>query len=294
MSVATPQKVKELRERTQAGFMDCQKALIENNGDIDKSIEWLREKGIAKAAKKADAIAAEGVTKILVSGDSCLILEVNTQTDFVAKNKEFQDLVNLISESILKNKKTSKEDVEAMIVANGKDVKTLCLEATGKIGEKINFRRAEILSKNKDQTFGVYQHSNDRVSSIVLIEGIVDTNVAKDVAMHVTAMNPKFINKNEIDKNWLETERKILIEKTIQEGKPKEFAEKIVVGRLDKTIAEVCLEEQAFIKDPNIKVGTYLSTNGGKISKMIRYELGEGIEKANTDFVSEVTSQMKR
>lgn len=152
MSLATPAKVKELRDRTQAGFMDCQKALIENKGDIDKSIEWLRERGIAKAAKKADAIAAEGVTNVKTVDNNCLILEVNTQTDFVAKNKEFQDIVISIANAILKSGKTSKEEVEATILANGKDIKTLCLEATSKIGEKISFRRAEILSKSKDQT----------------------------------------------------------------------------------------------------------------------------------------------
>lgn len=294
MSLATPAKVKELRDRTQAGFMDCQKALIENKGDIDKSIEWLRERGIAKAAKKADAIAAEGVTNVKTVDNNCLILEVNTQTDFVAKNKEFQDIVISIANAILKSGKTSKEEVEATILANGKDIKTLCLEATSKIGEKISFRRAEILSKSKDQTFGIYQHSNDRVSSVVLIEGIIDNDVAKGIAMHVTAMNPKFISKNDVDKKWIDSEKKILIEKTIQEGKPKEFAEKIVSGRLDKVISEVCLEEQDFIKDPNIKVGKYASSHGGKILKMIRYELGEGIEKSNIDFASEVASQMKK
>lgn len=294
MSVATPAKVKELRDRTQAGFMDCQKALIENKGDINKSIEWLRERGIAKAAKKADAIAAEGVTNIKVLDDKCLILEVNTQTDFVAKNKEFQELVANITNAILKNGKTSKEEVEATILFDGKNIKTLCLEAAGKIGEKISFRRAEILLKNKDQSFGVYQHSNDRISSVVLIEGKISNEIGKDIAMHVTAMNPKFINKNDVDKEWIDSEKRILIEKTIQEGKPKEFAEKIVSGRLDKIISEVCLEEQDFIKDPNTKVGKYVSLNGGKILKMIRYELGEGIEKLNIDFASEVASQMKK
>lgn len=294
MSIATPAKVKELRDRTQAGFMDCQKALIETKGDINKSIEWLRERGIAKAAKKADAIAAEGITNVKIVDDNCIILEVNTQTDFVAKNKEFQELVTTIGNAILKSKKTSKDEVEAIILSNGKDIKTLCLEATGKIGEKISFRRAEILSKTKEQTFGIYQHSNDRISSIVLIEGKIDNEIAKGIAMHVTAMNPKFINKNDVDKKWIDSEKRILIEKTIQEGKPKEFAEKIVSGRLDKIISEVCLEEQDFIKDPNIKVGKYTSLNGGKILKIIRYELGEGIEKVNTDFASEVASQMKK
>lgn len=290
----TPEKVKELRERTQAGFMDCQKALIETKGDIEKAIVWLREKGISKANKKADAIAAEGITNVIEKGNDALIIEVNSQTDFVAKNKEFRDLVNDIVETIFKNKKTKKAEVDSLKLKNNKDVKTACLEATGKIGEKIDFRRAELISKTKDQVFGIYQHNNERISSLVLIEGKVPQEVAKDIAMHLTAMNPKFINKSQVDKKWLEQEKNILVKKTIDEGKPKEFAEKIVEGRLGKIVSEVCLEEQPFFKDPSITVAAYLKKHNGKIVKMFRYELGEGIEKSEINFADEVAAQMKK
>ncbi|EGZ31633.1 translation elongation factor Ts [Malacoplasma iowae] len=292
------EKIKELRQRTQAGFMDCQKALKECGEDVEKAIIWLREKGIAKAAKKADAIAAEGLTNAIVKDDLGLVIEVNTQTDFVAKNENFTELFNEIAEAIFKNKKTSKEEVEEMKLPSGNDVKTACVELTAKIGEKIEFRRAELISKTKDQTFGAYQHSNGRISSIVLIDGKVSADVAKDVAMHLTAMNPRFLNKDSVDKNWLETEKKLLLEKSKEEAKsakkdPK-FAEKIVEGRLNKILAENCLEDQPFFKEPSLTIKKYLEQNKGKLVKMVRFELGEGIEKKVVDFASEVAAQMKK
>ncbi len=291
MSV-TLEKVKELRNRTQAGFADCKKALEESNDDIDKAIAWLREKGISKAAKKASAIAAEGQTKVLEKDNYCVILEVNSQTDFVAKNDDFVKFVDDVANTIVSNKTTN--DIPSMKLSNGKTIDETSIELTATIGEKIGFRRAELLSKTENQVFGIYQHSDNRKSSAVLIDGKVSAEVAKDVAMHLTAMNPKFLNKDEIDQEWLESERKILIQKTIEEGKPQEFAEKIVNGRMNKITAEVCLEDQPFFKDPNITVATYVKNNGGKIIKMVRYEVGEGIEKVVTDFAAEVQAQMKK
>lgn len=291
MSV-TLEKVKELRNRTQAGFADCKKALEETNDDIEKAIAWLREKGISKAAKKASAIAAEGQTLVLEKGNECVILEVNSQTDFVAKNDDFVKFVKDIAETILKNK--TAKNVEAMILPNGKTVEETSVDLTAKIGEKISFRRAELLTKNDNQVFGVYQHSDNRKSAVVLIEGNVSKDVAKEIAMHLTAMNPKFLNKDQVDKEWLESERKILIQKTIDEGKPQEFAEKIVNGRMNKIIAEVCLEDQPFFKDPSFTVASYLKSHNGKAIQMVRYEVGEGIEKVVTDFAAEVKAQMKK
>lgn len=298
MSNITPQKVKELRERTQAGFMDCQKALAETNGDIEKAIEWLREKGISKAAKKADAIAAEGLTNAIIRGDQCLVIEVNSQTDFVAKNEEFVNLVNDIVDAIFANKKTDKESVEAMKLKSGKDVKTACVEATAKIGEKIEFRRATLLTKKAGQSFGAYQHNNSRVSSALLIDGEVSEELGKDVAMHLTAMNPRFLSKDKVDSAWLESERKILVEKSKEEAKdskkdPK-FMDKIIDGRLNKILAENCLEEQPFIKDGGVTIKKLLEQHKAKIVEMVRYELGEGIEKKVEDFASEVAAQMKK
>ncbi len=298
MSNITPQKVKELRERTQAGFMDCQKALVESNGDIDKAIEWLREKGISKAAKKADAIAAEGLTNAVIRGDQCLVLEVNSQTDFVAKNEEFINLVNDIIDAIFINKKVDKESVEKMQLKNGKDVKTACVEATAKIGEKIEFRRAMLLTKKSNQSFGAYQHSNSKISSAILIDGIVDDSLAKDIAMHLTAMNPRFLSKEKVDNKWLESERKILLEKSKEESKnskkdPK-FMDKIIDGRLNKILSENCLEEQPFFKDGSITIKKLLEQKNAKVINMVRFELGEGIEKKVDDFASEVAAQMKK
>ncbi len=298
MSNITPQKVKELRERTQAGFMDCQKALVESNGDIDKAIEWLREKGISKAAKKADAIAAEGLTNAVIRGDQCLVLEVNSQTDFVAKNEEFINLVNDIIDAIFINKKVDKESVEKMQLKNGKDVKTACVEATAKIGEKIEFRRAMLLTKKSNQSFGAYQHSNSKISSAILIDGIVDDSLAKDIAMHLTAMNPRFLSKEKVDNKWLESERKILLEKSKEESKnskkdPK-FMDKIIDGRLNKILSENCLEEQPFFKDGSITIKKLLEQKNAKVIDMVRFELGEGIEKKVDDFASEVAAQMKK
>lgn len=288
----TLEKVKELRNRTQAGFADCKKALEESSDDIEKAIAWLREKGISKAAKKASAIAAEGQTKVLESGNFCVVLEINSQTDFVAKNEDFVNFVNDVAETIIKNKTI--DGINNMILSNGKTVEETSIDLTAKIGEKISFRRAELFEKNDNQIFGTYQHSDNKKSSMVLIDGSVSAEVAKDIAMHLTAMNPKFLNKNEVDSEWLESERKILVQKTIEEGKPAEFAEKIVNGRMNKITAEVCLEDQQFFKDPSLTVAEYVKKNNGKIVKMARFEVGEGIEKVVTNFAEEVQAQMKK
>lgn len=288
----TLEKVKELRNRTQAGFADCKKALEETKDDIEKAIAWLREKGISKAAKKASAIAAEGQTLVVEKNNDCVILEINSQTDFVAKNDEFVKFVKDVADIILNNK--SSKDVNQMKLPSGKTVEETSIDLTAKIGEKISFRRAELLTKNDNQVFGIYQHSDNRKSAVVLIDGKVSKDVAKDVAMHLTAMSPRFLNKDQIDKDWLESERKILIQKTIDEGKPQEFAEKIVNGRMNKVTAEVCLEDQPFFKDPGLTVAAYLKNNNGKAIQMVRYEVGEGIEKVVTDFAAEVQAQMKK
>lgn len=291
-NVVTPQKVKELRERTQAGYMDCQQALKETNGDVEKAIAFLREKGIAKAAKKAGAIASEGTTDVVVEKDLCLLVEINSQTDFVAKNEEFKQYVKDVEKAILKNKST--ENVGKMKINSKEDVDAAGINLTAKIGEKISFRRAELIKKEKDQVIGAYRHANERISAAVVIEGKVKEEVAKEVAMHVAAMAPKFLNEKEVDKEWLENEKKILIAKTIEEGKPKEFAEKIVNGRMKKVLEEVCLVDQPFFKSPDVTIGNYVKNNGGTLVKMVRFELGEGIEKVETDFASEVASQMKK
>ncbi|MBD5445779.1 MAG: elongation factor Ts [Mycoplasma sp.] len=291
-NIVTPQKVKELRDRTQAGYMDCKQALEETKGDVEKAILFLREKGIAKAAKKAGAIASEGTTDVVEKDGLCLLIEVNSQTDFVAKNDEFKKYVKDIESAILKNKST--KDVGKMKLGNGETVDSVAINLTAKIGEKISFRRAELIKKENNQQIGIYRHANERISAAVVIEGKVKPEILKNVAMHVAAMAPKFLDEKQVDKEWLENEKKILIAKTIDEGKPKEFAEKIVAGRIKKILEEACLIDQPFFKDPSVTIGKYVKDNGGSLVKMIRFELGEGIEKVQTDFASEVASQMKK
>lgn len=285
-------KVKELREMTQAGFLDCQKALTETDGDIEAAVKILKEKGAAKAEKKAGAIATEGITDILCEGNKALIIEINSQTDFVAQNEEFVKLSEDMKKTILENDVVNVSEVEGLTLSNGKSVKEACTEATAKIGEKIGFRRAGIATKKDDQTFGLYVHHNKRYSAMVVVSGNIDSDVAKDVAMHLGAMNPKFMNKESVDQTWLEEERQRLIKQTMDEGKPAEFAEKIVNGRMSKLLAEYCLEDQPFVKEPSMTVGQYLANHNSKLLFMKRFELGEGIEKKVVDFAAEVAEQM--
>lgn len=207
------------------------------------------------------------------------------------KNDEFKKYVNDIEAAIFKNK--SIDNINKMKLSNNETVESAAVNLTAKIGEKIGFRRAELIKKEKDQVLGTYRHANERISAAVVLKGKVKPEISKDVAMHVAAMAPKFLDEKHVDKKWLDEEKKILINKTIEEGKPKEFAEKIVAGRIKKVIQEVCLADQPFFKDPKVTIGQYVKNNGGELIKMVRFELGEGIEKKQTDFASEVASQMK-
>ncbi len=291
--MADAKLVKELREITQAGFLDCQKALDSTNGNMEEAVKILKEKGIAKAEKKADAIAAEGVTDTHVDGNKAVILEMNSQTDFVAQNEIFLNLVNETKKIILEKEIINSEEVGNLILSNGKSIKDNSIEATSKIGEKIAFRRASIVKKESDNTFGIYTHHNKKYSAIVVIDKKIDENIARDIAMHVGAMNPKFLNKDHVDKKWLENERELLVKKTMEEGKPKEFAEKIVNGRMEKLLSEYCLVDQPFVKEPSLSVAKYIAqNNNAQVISMIRFELGDGIQKEETDFAAEVAAQM--
>ena len=287
----TAKMIKELRDKTGAGMMDCKKALTETNGDFEKAIDWLREKGISQAAKRSERIAAEGLSVIKVDGNKAVILEVNSETDFVAKNEEFESFVHELADLLLSSDAKTME--EALLLSNGKEtVKDLLTAKTAKIGEKLSFRRFEIITKNDDEVFGAYTHMGGKISAVVVLSG-ANEEVAKDIAMHVAALNPKYINETEITEEEIERERKFQTEIAINEGKPQEIAEKMVAGRLKKYFAEICLEEQAFVKDPNTTVGKYVSANGGKIIKFVRYAVGEGIEKRTENFLDEVMSQIK-
>ena len=283
--------VKDLREKTGARMMDCKKALVECNGDMDKAIDYLREKGISKAAKKAERIAAEGLSNIYIKGNDAVVVELNSETDFVAKNSEFKELLDKIGNTILDNKVETMED--ALNVKCGNEtINELIVNATAKIGEKISLRRFEKVTKTDSQVFGSYLHMGGKISSLTVVEGDKE-DVARDVAMQAAAMRPLYINVESVPEEDLEHEKAVIKEQVINEGKKPEFADKIVEGRLRKFYEETVLEEQAFIKDSGITVKTYLENNNSKLVKLVKYEVGEGMEKRNDDFAAEVMSQIK-
>lgn len=282
--------VKELREKTGAGMLDCKKALEANNGDLNASIDWLREKGISKAAKKADRIAAEGLAAILVEGNDAAVVEINSETDFVAKNEEFKNLVDTALKTVIKsNVKTIEEALE--LNTDDGTLNDLIVAKTAKIGEKLSFRRFEHVTKNDGEHFGAYIHMGGKIAVLTVLKG-ANEEVAKDVAMHAAAMRPSYVKTSEVPAEELEREREILKEQAINEGKPAEIAEKMVAGRIQKFYKEICLEEQPFIKDGDISVGSYVKNNGGEILKMVRFEVGEGMEKREENFAEEVAKQM--
>lgn len=290
----TAQMVKELREKTGAGMMDCKKALQETNGDMEKAIDFLREKGIAKAGKKGDRIAAEGLTSIKVSGNDAVILEVNSETDFVAKNKEFQNLVEELADHLLENKPATVEEAAGQTMKNGTSVEEYIKAGIAKIGEKLSLRRFQVVSKTDNDAFGAYIHMGGRISVISVVEGITDEETARDVSMHVAALNPKYVSRDEVSQEEVEHEREVLTQQALNEGKPEKIVEKMVQGRLGKFFEEICVNEQAFVKNPDVKVGKYVESKGGKISSFVRYEVGEGLEKREEDFAAEVMNQMKK
>ena len=284
--------IKKLKDMTNAGLMDCKKALEENNGDIDEAIKWLREKGISKAAKKQDRIAAEGLSNILVEGNKAVIVEVNCETDFVAKNEKFAAFIDRLCKTLINGNAKTMEEAEALVEEDGTTIKDDVINMTATIGEKISFRRFNVLTKTDDQTFGRYIHMNGKISSLTLINGNSE-EVASDVAMHLAAMNPKYVSREVVPASDIEEESKVLKEQAVNEGKPEEIAEKMVAGRINKFYKDIVITEQEFVKNPDITVGTYLKNNNCELVDMVRYEVGEGIEKRKDDFVNEVMEQMK-
>ena len=290
----TAQLVKELREKTGAGMMDCKKALVETEGDMEKAIDFLREKGIAKAAKKGDRIAAEGLTSIAVDGNKAVILEVNSETDFVAKNEGFQTLVKELGAFLLANNPESVEAALEQKMDNGATVQDHINAAVAKIGEKITLRRFELVTKADSDAFGAYLHMGGRISVLTVLEGTNDEEAAKDVAMHIAAINPKYISRDQVDATELEHEREVLTQQALNEGKPEKIVAKMVEGRINKFYEEICVNEQAFVKNPDVKVGKFVESKGGKILSFVRYEVGEGIEKRQENFAEEVMNQVKK
>ncbi|MFD1777922.1 MULTISPECIES: translation elongation factor Ts [Fredinandcohnia] len=290
----TAQMVKELREKTGAGMMDCKKALTETDGDMEKAIDYLREKGIAKAAKKGDRIAAEGLTSIEVQGNEAVILEVNAETDFVAKNEGFQTLVKELAAHLLAKKPANVEEALEQQMDNGTSVAEHVNAAIAKIGEKLSLRRFEVVTKEDGDAFGAYLHMGGRIGVLTVLGGTSDSDVAKDVAMHIAAVNPKYVTRDQVSAEEVEREREVLTQQALNEGKPENIVAKMVEGRLGKFFEDVCLLDQSFVKDPDQKVRKFVESKGATVKSFVRYEVGEGIEKRQDNFAEEVMSQVKK
>lgn len=283
--------IKELRDLSGAGLMDCKKALEASNNDIDEAIDYLRKKGISKAAKKADRVAAEGLSTVVIDGNNASIVEVNCETDFVAKNEKFVNLVNKIAELIVKNDVKTMEEAMSLSTEEGTLNDTI-VNFTATIGEKISFRRFARLSKTDSQNFGSYIHMGGRIAVLTLLEG-ADEETAKDVSMHAAAMRPSYVKREDVPAEEVERETSVLKEQAMNEGKPAEIAEKMVNGRINKFYKEICLEEQDFVKDSDMTVGDFVKSKNGSIINMVRFEVGEGIEKKEENFAEEVMNQIK-
>ncbi len=294
--------IKALRTATQAGMSDCMKALDECNNDLEAAQKWLREKGIAKANKKAGAVAYEGVVKAGHEGNKAVIIEVNSQTDFTAKNENFIKLVDGIYSDITKNVKKTETINPETYTYNGAPLKDAGVQLTATTGEKIAFRRGDVVVADAGNTIGTYTHSNNKIASLCVIKGKVSEEVAKDVAMHIAAMAPKYLNEASVSQEWLKGEREVLANqfdeelKVITNEKAREEKAKrrdaIVEGKVSKLLKDICLVHQAFVKDNSKTVAQYVKDNGGELICMIRYELGEGIERKENDFAAEVAAQM--
>ena len=284
--------IKDLREKTNAGMLDCKKALEATDGNIDAAIDWLREKGVKTAAKKADRIAAEGLAAIKIDGNVAAIVEVNSETDFVAKNSEFTSLVDSILDAIIENNVNPVDELLNVSYEDG-TINDLIVSKTATIGEKLSLRRFERIEKSDNESFGDYIHMGGRIAVLTVLDG-ASSEVAKDVSMHSAAMRPQFVKSSDVPTDTLEKEKKIIKELLIKEGKPEKIIdEKIMPGKVDAYYEEVCLENQKFVKGDGESVAEFVKNNGGSIVTMIRYEVGEGIEKKEENFAEEVAKQIQ-
>ena len=291
----TTELIKNLRERTGAGMLDCKKALVECNGDLDKATDWLREKGIAKAAKKADRIAAEGLTTIVTDGNYALICEVNSETDFVAKNEKFVNFVNDVANAALKARATTLEEA-LNAPLNGGTVNDAIVSNTATIGEKLSLRRITLVEKTSNETFGSYLHMGGKIGAVCVLSNTDNTDAAKDVAMHVAASSPLYTNTTDIPANEVEKELHIQKMAALNDEKLKDKPEaaltKILEGKINKWKAEISLVEQPFVKDPSLSVGKFVSKFGATVKTFVRFAVGEGLQKREDNFAEEVMNQV--
>jgi elongation factor Ts len=276
-------------------MLDCKKALEATDCNIEDAITWLREKGIAKAEKKASRVAAEGLCSVVVKENEAVVFEVNSETDFVAQNEKFTSLLTRIGE-ILINSDAKCTDCALEVVVDGKTLKEIILEASGTIGEKLSLRRVQRVTAVEGQTFGFYKHQGGRIVSLVVING-TDAECAKDVAMHVAASAPKYVSNAEIPAEEVAKEREILLAQALNENaesakpKPQQIIEKMVEGRLTKNFKEICLLDQPFVKNPDQTVSVFVKSKGCEVASFLRLVVGEGIEKEVVDFAAEVAAQ---
>lgn len=297
----TAQMVKELRGKTGAGMMDCKKALVECEENMEAAVDWLREKGIAKAAKKAGRIAAEGLCSIIIEGNEAIIFELNSETDFVAKNEHFLNLIHLLEKALIQIKP---QNIEEALKGNynGSTIEQIIIENSATIGEKITLRRVELVTKNDQEIFGAYKHMGGRIAVLTVIEGN-DAQVSKDIAMHIAASNPKYLDKSSVKEQDLNHEREMFAKELQNElanetnEKAKEAKSKripqIVEGKINKWLKESCLVNQPFVKNTDITVLNYLNNSNSKLTSFIRFEVGEGIEKREDNFKDEVMAQVR-
>lgn len=295
MAVISAKLVKELRDLTAAGMLDCKKALEATEGNVQEAVTWLREKGIASAQKKAGRIAAEGLSNILVDGNKAVVLELNSETDFVAKNEQFLKLIDTISKAILENEPKDNDAALALSVGT-ETINDLIVNATATIGEKITFRRFELLTKEATQVFGSYKHMGGSISAVVVLEGD-NADLAKDIAMQVASMNPTYVSMDDVPEEIITKEKNIQIEIVNNDAelssKPEKVIEGIIRGRVSKTLQEVSLNDQIFFKDGSSKVSQVLKQANTSVVTFVRYEVGEGIEKREEDFAEEVAKASK-
>ena len=288
--------VKALRDKTGAGMMDCKKALTECDGDMAKAVDWLREKGISKAAKKEGRIAAEGLTRVATKGNTGILFEVNSETDFVAKNEQFLHLLDVIQNAILDTKAA---DVDAVLTTSTPEgtIADLITNATATIGEKITFRRVSVVEKADDEFFGSYMHMGGKISALAVLKGETNETVAKNIAMQVASMAPTYVSQSDIPGDVVEHERELQLQMMKADpkmaGKPEKVLQGILKGKVDKHFKDQCLLDQEFFLDPKMKVANFLKDNKVELVSFVRYQTGEGIEKREENFAEEVMSQIK-
>ena len=293
MSNITAQMVKELRDRTGAGMMECKKALLDSSGDMDKAVEEMRKAGQAKADKKSSRIAAEGVVTLSISDDNSIanMVEINCETDFVAKDENFLKFVKTISEVSLKNYKGSVDDFNNSKHPSGKTIEEIRLELVSKVGENVKIRRVQNI-KNDGNYMGHYMHGT-KIGVVVVLQK-ENEELAKDVCMHIAAMKPRALNANDIPQEDLEKEREIFVAQAKESGKPDDIIQKMVDGKLKKYISEVTLVDQTFVKDNEITISKLLEKHDNSVLSFYRLEVGEGVEKKDENFADEVMAQIKK